>query len=221
MVSKRLLVLLWVVGLADGAKATSFVLNLTTDPSAGTIQTDVDASNNVGHVWRSAEIPIIPIMMDQGDDITVNVTFSGGKSLELHSGAWFSGNEEVAFTLHPLAQGTSINESTILTSFSGVGGALEAVLPLTSMGTAINQISGDVTADMTSTSFEFTGFSMHTTYTSLTGGPVTLSSIQLLAAANDVAVVPEPSVAVLLITGLTGLALLRRSCGPRQIALRR
>ena len=210
MVLRRLLVLLWVAGLADGAQATSFVLDLTTDPSAGTIQTDVDASNNVGHVWRSAEIPITPIMMNQGDDITVNVTFSGGQSLQLHSGAWFSGNEEVAFTLHPLAQGTSISESTTLTSFTGVGGALDAVLPLTSLGTAINQISGDVVADMTSTSFQFAGFSMHTTYTSLTGGPVSLSSIQLLAGATDVAVVPEPSVAALLITGLTVLARLPR-----------
>src|SRR5262249_11832431 len=137
MALKRLLVLLWVAGLADSAEATSFVLNLTTAPSAGTIQTDVDVSNNVGHVWRSTEISIAPIMMDQGDDITVNVTFSGGQSLQLHSGAWFSGNEEVGFTLHPLAQGTSISESTTLTSLSGVGGALDAVLPLTSVGTAI------------------------------------------------------------------------------------
>ena len=211
MVLKRLLVLLWVAGLADGAQATSFVLDLTTDPSAGTIQTDVDASNNVGHEWRSVDIPITPIMVNQGDDVTVNVTFSGGQSLQLHSGAWLSGNELMAFTLHPLAPGTSITETTTLSSFSGVGGALDAVLPITSVGgTAINQISGDVFADLTGTSFQFDGFSMHTTYTSLTGGPVTLSSIQLLAGANDVAVVPEPSVAVLLITGLTVLGQLPR-----------
>jgi hypothetical protein len=204
----RLLLLLCLAAPADSAQATSFVLNLTTDPSLGTIQNDVDVSNNVGQVWKSTEISINQITMNQGDDITVNVTFLGGQSIQLQSGAWFSGNEELGFTLHPLAPGTTISESSSLTSLTAVGD-LDAVLPITVNGTAVDQISGDVTEDLTDTSFQFSGFSLQTTFTSLTGGPVTLSSVQLLAAANNVAVVPEPSAAVLLGAGLLALARLR------------
>ena len=204
----RLLFLLCLTAAADGARATSFVLNLTPDPSLGTIQNDVDVSNNVGQVWRSAVIPINPIMMNQGDDITVNVTFSGGQSIQLQSGVWFSGNEELGFTLLPLAPGTSITESSTLTSLTAAGD-LDAVLPITDIATAVGQISGDVTEDMTNTSFQFSSFSLQTTFTSLTGGPVSLSNVQLLAAANNVAVVPEPSTAALLGAGLLALARLR------------
>ena len=204
------LLLLCLAALADRAQATSFVLNVTTDPSTGTIQNDVDVSNNVGQVWKSTVIPINPIMVNQGDDIIVNATFSGGKSIQLQSGAWFSGNEELAFTLLPLAPGTTISESSQLTLLTGVTGVLDAVLPVNSSGTAIDEIAGDVTANLTNTSFQFSGFSLHTTFTSLTGGPVTLSSVQLLAAATNTAVVPEPSVAVLLGAGLVVLARLRR-----------
>src|SRR5262245_37484460 len=182
----RVLLPLWLVAFADGAQATSFVLNLTPDPSLGTIQNDVDVNLNVGQVWRSAVIPINPIMVNQGDDITVNVTFSGGQSLQLQSGAWFSGNEELYFLLLPLAAGTSISESSTLTSLAAVGD-LDAVLPIPDSASAINQISGGVTEDLTDTSFQFSGFSLHTTFTSLTGGPVSLSNVQLLAAANNVA----------------------------------
>ena len=206
----RLMLPLCLVAFADGARATSFVLNLTPDPSLGTIQNDVDVSNNVGQVWRSAVIPINPIMLNQGDDITVNVTFSGGQSIQLQSGAWFSGNEELGFLLLPLAPGTGITESSTLTALASAGD-LDAVLPITDIATAINQISGDVTEDLTDTSLQFSGFSLQTTFTSLTGGPVSLSNIQLLAAANNVAVVPEPSAAVLLGAGLLALARLRAS----------
>jgi PEP-CTERM motif len=210
MFLKRLLLLLWLAGPADPAQATSFVLNVTTDPSTGTIQNDVDVSNNVGQVWKSSEIAINQIVVNQGDDVTVNVTFSGGQSIQLQSGAWFSGNEELGFTLLPLDPGTTISESSTLASLTGVVGALDATLPIDVNGTAIGEIAGDVAADLTGTSFQFDGFSLHTTFTSLTGGPVTLSSIQLLAAANNVAVVPEPSVAVLLGAGFIGLARLRK-----------
>jgi hypothetical protein len=206
---QRLLLLLCLASLADRAQATSFVLNVTTDPSAGTIQNDVDVSNNVGQVWRSVEIAIAPITVNQGDDITVNVSFSGGLALQLQSGAWFAGNEEIGFTLLPLAPGTAISESSTLTSLTGVGGSLDALLPITVNATAIDEIAGDVTADLTGTSFQFDGFSLQTTVTSLTGGPVTRSTLQLLVAANNVAVVPEPSVAVLLGAGLLALARLR------------
>ena len=222
MLARRLswvLLLLCSTALADGARATSFVLNLTPDPSLGTIQNDTDVNNNVGQVWRSAVIPINPIMMNQGDDITVNVTFSGGLSIQLQSGAWFSGNEELGFLLLPLAPGTGITESSTLSSLAAAGD-LDAVLPITDSGTAINQISGDVTEDMTDTSFQFSGFSLQTTFTSLTGGPVSLSNVQLLAAANNVAVVPEPSAAVLLGAGLLTLAAggTRRRRRPRRAA---
>lgn len=56
---------------------------------------------------------------------------------------------------------------------------------------------------------------METTYTSLSGGPVTLSSVELIAAAENLALVPEPSAGLLLGAGLLGLARLRARCGSR------
>src|SRR5262245_39161743 len=97
--NRGLLLLLCAAALADRAQAASFVLNLTTDPATGTIQNDVDVNSNVGQVWTSTSIAISPIQVSQGDDVTVNLTFSGGQSLRLQTGAWFSGNEELGFTL--------------------------------------------------------------------------------------------------------------------------
>ncbi len=181
------LVLLCLAAPADRAQAKSSVLDLTTDPALGTIHDTADVSLHIGQVWVSAEIPFAPITLNQGDDVTVNVTFSGGNSLGLQSGDFFSGNEELAFILHPLAPGTTIDESSVLTSLTVVSGTLVEMLPFTGSGTAVGQISGDVTRDMTIVSFAFSGFTIHTTFTSLTGGPVMLSSAQLLAAANNVA----------------------------------
>jgi hypothetical protein len=206
------LLLAGVAALAPGrSRATSFTLNLTTNPSLGTIQDINDVSNNPGKEWTSEQLAFSPIALNQGDDVTVNVSFSGGLALQLQSGAFFSGNEELGFILQPLAPGTSIAESSTLTSLTGVVGDLDAILPITASGTAINQISGDLAVNLTNTSLQFNGFQIHTTYTSLTGGPVTVSGVRLLAVGTNVAIVPEPSTALLLAAGLVALARLRAS----------
>jgi hypothetical protein len=201
------LALVCVAALAsDRARAASFTLTLTTDPSLGTIADVLDASNNPGQVWTSAEIAFAPIQLDQGDDLTLNITLSGGLSIELESGAFFSGIEEVSFTLLPLAPGTAVSASSSLTSFSGLAGDLDLAFPINDVFSAVGQIGGVVAEDMTDTSFRFGGFEMVTTYTSLTGGPVTVSSVELIAAATVVNLVPEPSAALLLLGGLLAMA---------------
>jgi hypothetical protein len=194
---------------ADRARAASFPLNLTTDPSLGTIQSIVDASNNPGKQWTSAAIAFPSITLNQGDDVTVNISFSGGLALLLQGGAFFSGNQILGFTLQPLAPGTTIGASSTLTSLTGVVGSLDATLPITNMSTSAGRIGGTILATLTNTSVQFNGFEIHTTYTSLTGGPVTLSGVQLDVEATNVAIVPEPSTVLLLSTGVVGLAVRR------------
>jgi hypothetical protein len=194
---------------ADRARAASFPLNLSTDPSLGTIQSVVDASNNPGKQWTSAAITFPSITLNQGDDVTVNISFSGGLALLFQGGAFLSGNQVLGFTLQPLAPGTTDGESSTLTSLIGVVGSLDATLPITNMGTSSGRIGGTILATLTNTSFQFNGFEIHTTYTSLTGGPVTLSGVRLDAESTNVAVVPEPSTALLLATGALGLAVRR------------
>jgi hypothetical protein len=195
---------------AGSARAASFVVNVTADPALGTIVTDVDVSSNAGQVWTSAAIAIGPITLNQGDDLTVNVTFSGGLALQLQSGVYNSGLEEIDFTLLPLAPGTTVAASSTLSVLSGAAGDLDATLPITDNFTAIDRLGGTISEDLTDTSFQYAGWTMQTTYTSLTGGPVTISSIELVSAATTVAVVPEPSTAALLVAGLVALARVRR-----------
>jgi hypothetical protein len=205
------LLLVGIAAIAPGrARASSLTLNLTTDPSLGTIHNVADASLNLGKQWTSEVIAFPPIALNQGDDVTVNVSFSGGFALALQSGAFFSGNEEFVFILQPDAPDTTIQQSSTLTSLTGVVGNLDALLPVDAMGADAGKISGGLLAvDLTNTSFQFDGFEIHTTYTSLTGGPVMLSEVQLIAAANNVAVVPEPSANLLLAATLITLARLR------------
>ena len=195
---------------ASSARGASFVVNVTADPSLGTIATDIDVSSNAGQVWTSAAIAIGPLTLNQGDDITVNVTFSGGLALQLQSGAYNSGLEEIDFTLLPLAPGTTVSASSTLSVLSGVAGDFDATIPITDTFTAIDRLGGTIAEDLTDTSFQYAGWTMQTTYTSLTGGPVTISSIQLVSAATTVSVVPEPSTAALLVAGLVALARVRK-----------
>jgi hypothetical protein len=194
---------------AGSARATSFVVDVATDPSLGTIVVDVDANNETGQVWRSLVIPITPITVNQGDDVTVNATFAGGLALLLQSGAFEFGLEEIDYTFTPAATGTTLSASSTLSVLTGVAGDLDAVLPITDSFTAIDQIGGTVTEDLTDTSFQYSGYTLQTTFTSLTGGPVTLTGIQLISAATQVAVVPEPTTGLLLAAGLAALARLR------------
>jgi len=191
------------------ARAGSFVLNLTTDPSLGAIQGVVDASANPGEQWTSAEIGFAPITLSQGDVLTLSIAFSGGLSLQLQSGVYNTGREVLDFDMLPIAAAIDLQASSTLSSFSGVAGDLDVALPVTSSFTAGGQITGVVAVDMTNTSFAFDGFTIETTYTSLTGGPVAISSVLLNATAEDVALVPEPASALLLAAGLAILARLR------------
>ena len=194
---------------ASSARATSFVVDVATDPSLGTIVVDVDVNNEPGQVWRSVVIPITPITVNQGDDVTVNATFSGGLALLLQSGAFEFGLEEIDYTFTPAATGTTLSASSTLSVLTGVAGDLDAVLPITDSFTAIDQIGGTVTEDLTDTSFQYGGYTLKTTFTSLTGGPVTLTGIQLISAATQVAVVPEPATGLLLAAGLAALGRVR------------
>jgi hypothetical protein len=198
------------------ARGNSFVLDLSTDPTLGVFQNVLDASNNPGVIWTSAPIAFDPIVVDQGDIITLKVTLTGGQSLELQSGAFFSGNEEISFTLLPLAPGTTLSASSTLTALSGVAGNLDATLPITTNFTTIGQIGGTAVADMTQTAFQFNDFQMETTLTSLTGGPVTLSSASVIAAASAVTLVPEPASAFLVAGGLMLLGSRRTRRSPRR-----
>ena len=174
------------------------------------IHPTADASLNLGQQWTSAAIAFPSITLNQGDDVTVNVSFSGGLALQLLSGVFSSGNEQLVFILQPSALGTTLEQSSTLTSLTGVVGNLDATLPVTATGAAAGAINGGLLAvDLTHSSLQFNGFQIHTTYTSLTGGPVPVSEAQLLAVAMNVAVVPEPSTALLLAVGLTTLARLR------------
>jgi hypothetical protein len=97
---------------ASSARATSFAVDVATDPSLGTIVVDVDVNNEPGQVWRSLVIPITPITVNQGDDVTVNATFTGGLALLLQGGAFEFGLEEIDFTFTPAATGTTLSASS-------------------------------------------------------------------------------------------------------------
>ena len=192
-----------------------FTLGLTADIFSGTITNSTDVDGNVGKVWRSAPLSFSPITIDQGDQLTLNVQFLADQSIEMISGAWFSGNEEIDFIAGPIA-GISVAGSSTLNSFSGFSGSLIVTLPVSTSFSTSGQLAGTITRNLTDTAFSFQGFSLDTTYTTLTGGPVTISSLDLAVAASDIGlndtVVPVPAALWLFGSGLIGLiAVARRS----------
>ncbi len=204
------LVVACVTAIGGGpARAASFSLNLTTDPSLGTIANVVDANSNPGQRWTSVSIAFDPIMLDQGDSVSLSIVFSDALSVVMQSGAFSSGNENIAFRFLPLAPATSLVGILDLNSFTNPTGDLDATLPISGGFSTSNQITGSITRDLTDTAFGFEGVQMDATYTTLTGGPVTVSSIELSAQAAGIVVVPEPSTALLLTLGLVGLVMRR------------
>ena len=207
------LVLLLVTGFVYAPLyAAVFTLDLTTNIFSGTVQNSTDAGGNVGKRWTSTPFSFSPVTLDQGDQLTLNIQFVADQSIEMISGAWFSGNENIAF-LDGTFTGISVAGSSTLDSFVGLAGTLDAVLPVSTSFSSGNRIAGSIVNNLTDTALSFQGLSLNTNYTTLTGGPVTISSLELLVAADDIALngtVPVPAAVWLFGSGLICLGGLAR-----------
>lgn len=199
--------------VAAPASAAIITLDLTTDVFAGSVDSITDAGGFTGERWFSAPLSFTPITIDQGDQLNLNVLFSSGQGIELASGDFFSGNENIGFLERPVS-GISLQGASTLNSFAGLFGDLDAVLPLTTNFSTSGQLSGTIVKDLTDTAFSYGGFSISTTYNVLTGGPATISSLKLFAAADDITLlrvaVTEPASLALMSLGLAGVAFSRR-----------
>jgi hypothetical protein len=201
---------LFIAIFSGDAQAVVIDLSLTTEPSLGTISTVVDVNGFSGELWTSEVIGFAPTTVDQGDQINLVVHFTGSQALQLTSGDFFFGNEEIDFVIRPLP-GISVAGTSTLDALFGVGGDLDLALPFVQGFTTGGQLAGTATTDFTDTAFSFQGFSLATTYTLLTGGPVNVSSLELVAAADQVRIVqvPEPSMLALFVVALAAVG--RRS----------
>lgn len=217
LIHRFLHVTLLVFGLSSApASAAIITLDLTTDIFAGTVTNIVDVGGFAGERWESASLGFTPITINQGDQLNLNVLFSAGQNMELASGSYNSGREYVGFHKVPISS-ISLQAASTLTSFSGLTGDLDVALPFTSTFSGGNQLAGIAVSDMTDTAISFAGFSLSTTYTVLTGAPVTISDLNLFAAAEDITLstvlIPEPGTLALLIPGLLGAMRVSRRRG--------
>ena len=198
---------------ANQAQAGLISLSITTTPSSGTISIIDDAAGNSAEIWYSEVISFDPVSVAAGDQIGLEVHFGGGEEMTLESltGDFFSGREEIGFRIRPLP-GISVAGQSTLTTLFGLSGDLDATLPNVNNFTTGNQLSGIALTDFTDTFFSFDGFLLDTTYSTLDGGPVTVSSIELFAMAERIGIttIPEPGTLVLLGIGLLGLGARRR-----------
>ncbi len=207
---RPILALLLILGFGSTTAAASVItLDLTADLFAGTITSITDVNNFSGEGWESASLSFAPITLNEGDQLNLNVLFAAGQSMTLASGNYDSGKEYVGFRNRPQPAISALQAVSTLSSLSAVSGNLDASLPITSSFTTSNQLTGIAVGNYTDTAVSFGGFSLNTVYNTLTGAPVTLSSLELFAAAEDITLsrtsIPEPGTSALLLLGLLGV----------------
>jgi hypothetical protein len=159
----------------------------------------------------SNEISIDPVSVKNGDTWVVNVSFANGKSLQFSDGPY--GDERL--NIFPSADGgwnlhwsVQVHQTATL-EFHGVNGDLNSA-SFSDSNYGGGTYGAVVIADMTSTMFSFTGFTMTSQIISGLSSSRTLSSLSINTNPTPTSIVPIPSALWLFGSGLIGLVGLAR-----------
>lgn len=172
----------------------------------------VDDWNSGGKYWMGYDhpIPVTPFTPLAGDTLVTTVNFLPGQSIVLHDGdtLWGSGVEFVTIAYENTGVGGAQNDysSTASVTFFTPGGNV-TMAGTTGSGVLAQNIFGNITTS----SFEFTGFSMTTTVVTA-NEPTLMDQFVFWAVASGqtdlIGVTPVPEPSTLALTGLGGLCLL-------------
>ncbi len=186
---------------------------LNLDVTEGTFTNLEDSAGNPGMLWESAMADFDPIIVNEGDVISVEFILLDGQSLELVSGAYEGGVEYIGYS-HPTNLSINFSLSYSSAFLTGVEGDINSLEVASDASVISPFFGGAVFTDMTDTAFSFHDIHFETVLFGLSE-PLEISSFQLSVSAEEInahvgAAVTEPGSIALLTFGLVGLSVARK-----------